>query len=70
MPADQTIKQEPSFRMTLPRSFAAKICAVEGMVLSPALEKAFSDFDHRNLTPAQRRAEILSRFQRKMPLGG
>lgn len=60
-------KHGPVSGMRLSRSFAAKICAVEGLALSPALERTFDEFDQKRLTPAQRRAEIWNRFQRKTP---
>ncbi len=63
MPDDRVKKPGGSVGMSLARSFAARICSVEGMVLSPALEKTFAEFDRLGLSPAQRRAAIRKHFQ-------
>lgn len=63
MPDDRVKKRGDSFGMSLSRSFAARICSVEGMILSPALEKSFAEFDRLGLSPAQRRAAIRKHFQ-------
>lgn len=67
MPDDRVKKPGGSVGMSLSRSFAARICSVEGMVLSPALEKTFGEFDRLGLSPAQRRAAIRKHFQVRAP---
>jgi hypothetical protein len=44
---------------TIGRDRFEKICAVEGIKLTPAMKKRFAEFDRKGLSPAERRREIL-----------
>jgi hypothetical protein len=49
----------------LGRERFAKISAVEGVTLTPAMRKRIDDFDRLGLSPAERRREILKVYREK-----
>lgn len=58
-------KKQASAKFVLGRGAFAKISAVEGIALTPAMKKRAEEFDRRGLTPAQRRREILKLYRKK-----
>jgi hypothetical protein len=53
-----------TYSITLGRKRYAKIAAVEGLRLSPEMERTFARFDREGLSPAERRAYVLKQFKR------
>ena len=51
-----------SKRFTLGRETFAKISAVEGLHLSPAMRNEFREFDRKKLSPKERRAAIAAKY--------
>jgi hypothetical protein len=58
-------KKAASAKFVLGRGAFAKISAVEGIALTPAMKKRAADFERRGLTPAERRREILKVYRKK-----
>lgn len=54
--------QTRSKPFTLGRQGFAKISAVEGLILSDAMEAEFREFDRKALTPKERRAVIAKKY--------
>ena len=58
--------QMPSGRskttFTLGREAGARISAVEGVCLTPAMQADFKDFDRQGLEPAERRARLAKKY--------
>jgi hypothetical protein len=52
-------------KFVLGRERFAKISAVEGIALTPAMKKRAAHFDRLDLTPAERRKEILKAYRTK-----
>jgi hypothetical protein len=55
-------RSSPKARFTLGRQGFAKISAVEGVRLSPAMEERFREFDRKKLPAAARREAIARAF--------
>jgi hypothetical protein len=51
---------------TIGRRDFARICEVEGIVASPALQKDFEDFDRKGLSAAARRRALAHKYGRKV----
>ena len=58
-------KKSAPVRFVLGRAAFAKVSAVEGITLTPAMEKRAKDFERRGLTAAERRKEILKVYRKK-----
>jgi hypothetical protein len=48
--------------LTLGRDSFAKISAVEGVHLTPEMKRDFREFDRKDLSPAERRRAIASKY--------
>ena len=59
---DRKPKPKAKADFTLGRQGFAKISAVEGVYLSPAMEDQFREFDRQGLSPAERRKAIARAF--------
>ena len=53
-----------SAKFVLGRDRFAKISAVEGIALTPAMQERAGEFDRRGLTSAERRREILKVYRK------
>ena len=58
--------RRPSGTYTLGRNGFAKISEVEGITMSPTLEKDFQDFDRNGLSAADLRRAIARKYGRKV----
>jgi len=58
-------KKSASAKFVLGRAAFAKISAVEGIMLTPAMKKRAKEFERRGLTSAERRREILKVYRKK-----
>jgi hypothetical protein len=58
-------KRAASAEFVIGRAAFAKISAVEGVVLTPAMLKRVADFDSKGLSAATRRREIIKAYKKK-----
>ena len=58
-------KKASTSKFVLGRERFAKISAVEGIALTPAMKKRAKEFDERGLSPAERRKEVLKLYRKK-----
>ena len=58
-------KKGASAKFVLGRDRFAKISAVEGIALTPAMQERAREFDRLGLSPAERRREILKIYREK-----
>ena len=59
-----TSKKRTSTKLVIGRERFARISAVEGIKLSPAMKKRLARFDRAGLTAAERRREIIKVYQK------
>ncbi|MGE3148624.1 MAG: hypothetical protein AB7K04_06095 [Pseudorhodoplanes sp.] len=60
----RTNKEAPGGTFVLGRDRFAKISAVEGLKLTPAMKKRIKEFDDAGLTAAERRREIIRAYRK------
>lgn len=58
-------KKAATAKFVLGRERFAKISAVEGIKLTPAMKKRAKEFDRLGLSPAEQRREILKVYRKK-----
>ena len=52
-------------KLVIGRQRFAKISAVEGIKLTPAMKERTAEFDRRGLSPVERRREIIRLYRKK-----
>jgi hypothetical protein len=58
----KTSSKKPAKGYTIGRAGFAKISAVEGIKLTPAMEADFREFDRKGLSPEKRRKAIVRKY--------
>jgi hypothetical protein len=59
----RTLAGKSSAREVIGRERFAQISAAEGLRLTPAMKRAFADFDRQGLSAAERRRAIIGKFK-------